>query len=369
MRFIRRSPKFFLILIIKKDPPVPSQSTPRPYGLLAVLAGLYATVLPAASALAAEELNIYSARHYDTDLALYERFTEETGIEINLVEGKSEELLARIAQEGEFSPGDVLLTVDAGRLWQAEQSNAFQPFTSALIEQRVPAHLRHPDNLWFGISKRARIFIYNKTVGQPDGLRTYADLANPALGQSICVRSSSSIYNISLLASIISHEGTEAAEAWAEGVVGNFQRAPQGNDTAQIEAVGAGECRIGIANTYYLGRLLGSASEEERALAHKVGVIFPDQDGRGTHVNISGAGLLTYAPNKENAVKFLEYLTSDWAQKILAEGNNEYPAAKDVKTEGPVATLGTFKEDAINASELGRNQALAIRIFDRAGWR
>ncbi|MEQ9517960.1 MAG: Fe(3+) ABC transporter substrate-binding protein [Parvibaculum sp.] len=338
----------------------------RSIGFLAAFLGL--SVI-SGTGQAAEELNIYSARHYDTDLSIYERFTADTGIKINLVEGESEELLARIAQEGEFSPGDVLLTVDAGRLWQAEQSNAFQPFTSDVIEARVPAHLRHPDNLWFGISKRARVFVYNKEDGAPTGLTTYAALANPALGQSICVRSSSSIYNISLLAAIISHEGTDAAQSWADGVVKNFQRAPQGNDTAQIEAVAAGECRFGIANTYYLGRLLGSASADERALANKVGIVFPDQDGRGTHINISGAGLLTHAPNKDNAIKFLEFLTSEWAQKILAEGNNEYPIVVDVATDGPIASFGTFKEDEVNASELGRNQALAIRIFDRAGWR
>lgn len=338
-------------------------SASRSIGFLAVFFGFLSHVQ------AAEELNIYSARHYDTDLAIYDRFTEETGIGINLVEGESEELLARIAQEGEFSPGDVLLTVDAGRLWQAEQSSAFQPFTSAVIEERVPAHLRHPDNLWFGISKRARVFIYNKEAGAPTNLSTYADLADPALGQSICVRSSSSIYNISLLASIISHEGTDAAQDWADGVVANFKRAPQGNDTAQIEAVGAGECPVGIANTYYLGRLLGSASEDDQALAAKIGIIFPDQDGRGTHINISGAGMLTHAPNKDNAIRFLEFLTSDWAQKILAEGNNEYPAVTSVETSGPITRFGTFKEDEVNASELGRNQALAIRLFDRAGWR
>ncbi|MEQ9143031.1 MAG: Fe(3+) ABC transporter substrate-binding protein [Parvibaculaceae bacterium] len=338
------------------------------HALRSPIAGFFALLLGFSGANAAE-LNIYSARHYDTDLEIYEKFTAETGIEINLIEGKSEELLARLAQEGEFSPGDVLLTVDAGRLWRAEQADLFAPFESETITERVPAHLRHPDNLWFGISKRARILVYNKEAGLPDGLSRYEDLADPSLEGQLCVRSSSNIYNISLLASIIEHDGTDAAQDWTEGVVANFARSPQGNDTAQIRAVAAGECRVGIANTYYVGRLIGSDVEADRDVASKVGVLFPNQDNRGTHVNISGAGLLKYAPNKENALRFLEFLTGDWAQEVLARGNNEYPVVSSVDAEGPVTTLGTFKEDKLNASALGENQALAIRIFDRAGWR
>jgi iron(III) transport system substrate-binding protein len=333
-----------------------------------VIAG-FAGVFLLCSTVNAEELNIYSARHYDTDLDIYERFTSETGIKINLIEGQSEELLARLTQEGEFSPGDVLLTVDAGRLWRAEQAGLFAPVASELINSRVPAHLRHPDGLWFGISKRARIVIYNKETGAPDGLSTYAELTDETFRNQICVRSSNSIYNISLLASIVAHEGAEAAEGWAEGIVANFARAPQGNDTAQIRAVAAGECPLGIANTYYVARLMGSEDPADRAVADKIGIIFPDQDGRGTHVNISGAGLLTHAPNRENAIKFLEFLTGDWAQNMLAEGNNEYPTVPSVEAKGPVTTLGNFEEDSINASALGQNQSLAIRIFDRVGWR
>ena len=229
--------------------------------------GVFLVIFTVSNGRASEELNIYSARHYDTDLMLYERFTEETGIKLNLIEGKSEELLARLAQEGEFSPGDVLLTVDAGRLWRAEEAGLFAPIASPLIEERIPAHLRHPDGLWFGISKRARVVIYNKDAGAPQGLTTYADLADPSLAGQVCVQSSSNIYNISLLASIIAHDGAEAAEAWAEGVVTNFARAPQGNDTAQIRAVAAGECRVGIANTYYVARLMRSDDVADRAVA------------------------------------------------------------------------------------------------------
>ncbi len=341
-----------------------------PVSVLArVFPAFLAFVLFTGGATAADELNIYSARHYDTDIEIYERFTEETGIKINLIEGKSEELLARLVQEGEFSPGDVLLTVDAGRLWRAEQAGLFAPLSSPVIEERVPAHLRHHDGYWFGISKRARTFIYNRADGLPDNLTTYADLTDPSFKGQVCVRSSSNIYNISLLASIIAHQGAEDAQDWAEGIVANFARAPQGNDTAQIRAVAAGECRIGIANTYYVARLMGSKSPADRAVADKVGVIFLNQEGRGNHVNISGAGLLAHAPNTENAVLFLEFLTSDWTQTKLAEGNNEYPAVESVDVQGPVAVLGVFKEDEINASALGENQPLAIRIFDRAGWR
>lgn len=336
---------------------------------LVPILGVFLVIFAVSGGRAAEELNIYSARHYDTDLMLYERFTEETGIKLNLIEGKSEELLARLTQEGEFSPGDVLLTVDAGRLWRAEQAGLFAPITSTVIDERVPAHLRHPDGLWFGISKRARVYIYNKEEGMPEGLASYGDLTDPALAGEVCVRSSNSIYNISLLASIVAHDGAEAAEAWAEGVVANFARDPQGNDTAQIRAVAAGECRVGIANTYYIARLMRSEDEADRSVAEKIGVIFPEQDGRGTHVNISGAGLLAHAPNKQNALRFLEFLTSDWAQRILAEGNNEYPVVATTISDGPVAALGAFKEDEINASALGENQSLAIRIYDRAGWR
>eukprot|EP00913_Durusdinium_trenchii_P005075 g4721.t1 len=295
---------------------------------------------------------------------LYERFTEETGIKLNLIEGKSEELLARLTQEGEFSPGDVLLTVDAGRLWRAEEAGLFAPIASTLVEERIPAHLRHPDGLWFGISKRARVVIYNKDAGAPQGLTNYADLADPSLAGQVCVRSSSNIYNISLLASIVAHDGAEAAEAWTEGVVANFARAPQGNDTAQIRAVAAGECRVGIANTYYVARLMRSEDEADLAVADKIGVIFPEQETRGTHVNISGAGLLAYAPNKDNAVRFLEFLTSDWAQKVLADGNNEYPAARaqarQARLTKPAGSLGQLEDIAIQLASLSNRERPSV---------
>jgi iron(III) transport system substrate-binding protein len=332
------------------------------------LAAIAAVTVFAADAESAE-LNIYSARHYDTDLRLYDRFTEETGIKVNLIEGDSDELIARIEREGRNSPADLLITVDAGRLWRAEEKGLFQPVASEILEERIPTHLRHPDGLWFGISKRARIIIYNKAAGTPEKLETYADLADPIHKGEICMRSSSNLYNVSLLAAIVEHEGAQKAEAWTKGVVANFKREPQGNDTANVNAVASGECRISLVNTYYVGRMLASEDAAVREAAEKVAIVFPDQQGHGTHVNISGAGVLKHAPNRDNAVKFIEFLTSDWAQLALTQLNHEYTAVPGVSEESPVRGTGAFKEDELNASALGRNQAEAVRIFDRAGWK
>ena len=315
---------------------------------------------------AEQVVNVYSARHYDTDMALYERFTEETGISVNLIEGGSDALIERIVNEGKISPADMMITVDAGRLWRAAQKDIFQAVESPLLNKRIPDHLRHPDGLWFGLSKRARVIVYNKSQGLNKTVSRYEDLTQPALQGQVCMRSSGNIYNLSLLASIIEANGAEAAQTWANGLVANFARKPQSNDTGQLRAVAAGECGITVANTYYLGRILGSDKAADRAVAEKLGVLFPNQDGRGSHVNISGAGITKYAPNKANAIRFLEYLTSDYAQKLFAEGNNEYPVVGDVT--GPVAALGTFKEDQMSASVLGERQAEAVKIFDRAGW-
>ena len=323
-----------------------------------------------AAAAAADDgniVNVYSARHYDTDLALYERFEGQTGIRVNLIEGGSDGLIERLVNEAEFSPADLLITVDAGRLWRAEQARVFQPVESDLLKERIPTHLRHPDGLWFGLSKRARVIVYNKTSGLPEGISRYEDLADPRLVGQICMRSSGNIYNLSLLGSLIKHNGEASASEWASGVVANFGRQPQGNDTAQLRAVAAGECGVSIANTYYIGRLLGSDDPQQRAVAERLGVLFPNQEGRGSHVNISGAGVAKHAPHRDNAVKFLEYLTGNDAQRLFAEGNNEYPVVGPAS--GPIASLGAFEEDAVNAAVLGANQALAVKTYDRAGWR
>jgi len=313
-------------------------------------------------------LNLYTSRHYQTDEALYDGFTKATGIKVNRIEGREDALIERIKNEGANSPADVLITVDAGRLWRAEQAGLMQPVHSAVLEARIPESLRHPDGLWFGFSQRARLIIYNKAQIKPGEIGTYEDLADPKWRKQICIRSSDSIYNLSLLGSMIASDGEAAAEAWAKGVVANFARPPQGGDTDQIRAVAAGECSIGVANSYYYARLLGSDKEDERVVAQAVGVIFPNQNGRGTHVNISGGGALKAAPHPDAAVRFLEYLASDEAQRIFSEGNNEYPVVAGVAPNPVLAGLGTFKADTLNVKHLGENQPLAQRVFDRVGW-
>lgn len=313
------------------------------------------------------EVNIYSSRHYDTDLALYSDFTEETGIKVNRIEADADALLERIESEGEFSQADLLITVDAGRLWRAEEAGVFAPVESDVLAERLPDHLRHPEGLWFGLSTRARVIIYNKDAGEPEGLANYSDLADPAFKGDICIRSSSNIYNISLLSSIIANGDASTAEGWAKGVVANFAREPEGNDTSQIESVAAGECRIAVVNSYYLAKFAGG-DDEQKSTFDKLGLIFPNQDTTGTHINVSGAGLVKTAPNRDNAIQFLEYLTSEQAQRYFADGNNEYPAAKGLQANSVVEQMGTFKADTLNAAEIGRNQRAAVEIFDRAGW-
>ena len=315
------------------------------------------------------EVNLYSSRHYDTDLALYDNFTAETGIKVNLIEAGADELIERIRSEGDFSPADVLITVDAGRLWRAAKAGVLEPVDSSILNERIPENLRHPDGLWFGLSKRARVLVYNREAGLPEPLASYEDLADPTHRGQVCVRSSSNIYNVSLLASIVARAGAEAAEEWARGVVDNFARPPQSNDTGLIRAVASGECGIAVVNTYYLARLAASDDPAERAVAEGVSVVFPNQGSDGTHVNISGAGVVKTSPNREHAIRFLEYLTSDEAQAYFANGNNEYPAVSGVIASSAVEALGEFEEDDLNASLLGVHQAEAIMVFDRAGWR
>ena len=316
---------------------------------------------------AAQEVNLYSARHYDTDLSLYENFTRQTGIRINLIEGEGDQLLARIVQEGANSPADLLLTVDGGRLHRAVEAGVFAPVDSAVLEARVPAKYRHPDDLWFGLSSRARVIYYNKAAGRPEGLNDYEDLAKPEFAGKICIRTSGNIYNVSLMAELIDVLGEDAAEAWAKGLAANLARKPQGGDTDQIKAVAAGECQIGVANTYYWGRLAASEDPAERRAAEAVGIIFPIQGGRGTHVNVSGAGVLKNAPNRENAIRFLEYLVSDEAQHIFADGNNEYPIVEGVVPMGPISAYVDFKPSPVNVSVYGLNAARATAVYDRAG--
>jgi len=313
-------------------------------------------------------LNLYSARHYQTDEALYANFTKQTGVKINRIEGKEDELLERIKNEGSNSPADVFLTVDAARLAKAHELGLFAPVTSKILDSRIPANLRTDD--WFAFSKRARVIVYNKAGVKVEEIQTYDDLANPRLKSKLCSRSGSHPYNLSLMASVIAHEGEARAEAWAQGMVANFARAPKGGDTDQIKAVAAGECGVALSNTYYVARLLRSTKPEEQKLMEKVGVVWPNQATTGTHINISGGGMLKTAPHKEAAVKFLEYLASDDAQRYFADGNNEWPVVDSVKVNNAaLEAMGRFKADPLPIAKLAMHQIKAQMIFDRAGFK
>jgi iron(III) transport system substrate-binding protein len=312
----------------------------------------------------AGEVNIYSSRHYNTDDKLYSDFTEQTGIKVNLIEGKDDELIERITHEGENSPADILITVDAGRLWRAEQAGLYTPIESEVLTTKIPANLRHPNNLWFGFSKRARVIMYNKDKVDPAQLSTYENLADPQWKGKIIVRSSSNIYNQSLVAGFIEVLGEQATEEWCKGLVTNFVRPPQGNDTNQIEAVAAGIGEITLANTYYLARYA-----DNKEVFDKIGVFFPNQKDRGTHVNISGGGVMKNAPNKDNAIAFLEYLASPNAQEFFAVGNNEYPVVEGTPIAPVIADFGEFKIDTVNVAAYGANNATAVKIMDRSGWK
>ncbi len=313
-------------------------------------------------------VNVYSARHYDVDDEVYESFTRETGIKVNIIEGDSAALLERLRREGEQSPADVFIAVDAGRLYQAEQEGIFDPVESEILSQRIPANLRHPDGLWFGLTKRARILVYAKDRVQPGEINSYEDLADPKWKGRVLIRSSSNIYNQSLMGSILAAHGEEAAEAWCRDLVANMARKPQGGDRDQVRAVAAGEGDVAVANSYYLAHM-SSGSPEDQAAAAKVGVVFPNQDDRGTHVNISGAGVVKGAPNRDNAIRLLEHLTDETAQQLFAGGNKEYPAVAGYATVPELEAFGEFQEDTLNASVFGSNNQQALMIMDRCGWR
>lgn len=322
-----------------------------------------------AQAQANRTINLYSARHYDSDNALYQAFTKKTGIRVNLIEAPADKLIERIKSEGANSPADVLMTVDAGNLWRAEEAGLLQPVSSNALRSAVPANLRDSDGHWFGLSKRARVIVYNKQRIKPAQLSTYEDLANPKWKGRLIIRSSSNVYNQSLVGALLAAHGAKKTEDWAKGVVANFANPPKGNDTAQIKEVAAGTADLTIVNTYYVVRLMESKKSEDREIASKVGVFFPNQRDRGTHVNISGGGVVKTSKNRDAAIKFLEFLASPEAQSMLAKGNNEYPVRSGVAVDPIVASLGRFKEDRLNATVYGRNNAAALKLMDRAGWK
>lgn len=316
----------------------------------------------------AQVLNLYTARHYQTDEALYANFTKETGIKINRIEGKEDELLERIKNEGASSPADVFITVDASRLEIADKAGVFAPVQSKLLEQRVPAHLRTAN--WLAFSTRARVIVYNAKTIKPEWVQTYEDLAHPRLKGQVCVRSGSHPYNLSLGAALITQHGEAKTEEWAKGVVANFARAPKGGDTDQLRAVAAGECGVAVSNSYYVARLMRSTKPEDVKDMAALTVVWPNQKTWGTHVNVSGGGLIKTAPNKANAVRFLEYLASDSAQTYFADGNNEWPVVKTASVKNPALDkLGTFKADETPLAKWAPNTASAQKVFDRAGWR
>lgn len=326
--------------------------------------------LPLAAAGQEKVLNLYTARHYSTDEALYSNFTKRTGIKLNRIEGGEDALLERIKAEGANSPADVFVTVDIGRIWRADEAGIFAPVKSAELEKRIPAAYRDPKGEWFGFSARARVIAYDKSAVKPGEIARYEDLADPKWKGKLCTRSSSHPYNLSLIASMVSHLGEARAKAWVEGVRANLARDPKGGDTDQLRSVAAGECAVAIGNHYYYVRLMRSTKPADRSVVERVGIVFPNQGDRGAHMNISGGGMLKNAPHKEAAVKFLEYLVSDEAQAYFADGNNEWPTVPGVKLANPaLESLGTFKTDALNVAELGRNQATAQKLADQAGWK
>ena len=345
---------------------------------LAAIGLACATLLGAATAAHAQEqvVNLYSARHYQTDEALYSNFTKATGIKVNRVDADDAGILARLKAEGAASPADVILLVDAARLAKGDSEGMFQPVKSAALEAAIPAQLRAKSTAegttWFGFSTRARVVVYDKLKVKKADVDTYEELADAKNKGLLCTRSGSHPYNLSLFGAVTEHIGEAKAEEWLKGMVANMARAPKGGDTDQIKGVASGECGIAITNTYYLARIMRSSSPEDKAIADKVGVVFPNQQSWGTHVNIAGAAVAKNAKNTANAVKFLEYMASPEAQNYFANGNNEWPAVASVKLSNPALqamTGGSFKSETIPISAVGANQLKVQQMLDRVGYK
>lgn len=315
------------------------------------------------------EVNLYTARHYDSDLALYERFTEETGIRINRIEGNADQLIARMRSEGERSPADLFVTADAGALWRAQQAGLFQPVQSQDLQQRVPDSLREPQGNWHGFTRRARVVAYNPERVRAEDVDTYEDLASPQLRGRICVRSSDNIYNLSLMGALIEAWGEQRAEQWARGIVANMARPPEGGDRDQIRAVGAGICDVAITNSYYFIRMASGDDQSDRQIAERLRLGFPSLNGQGSHVNISGGGVAVNAPNRENAIRLLEFFASPEAQQHFARHNNEFPASPGVEAPPPVDAYADFEANPMPVATFAAHQPRAQAIMSRAGWR
>ncbi len=318
---------------------------------------------------ATQEVNVYTHRHYEADKQLFADFEAATGIKVNVVNASADELINRMELEAENSPADVLITVDAGRLHRAKEKGLLQAVNSETLTTNIPDNFRDAEGYWYGMSYRARIIAYSKDRVDPAEISDYESLTDPKWQGKVLIRSSGNIYNQSLLASIIASQGSDAAREWAQGVVANMAREPKGNDRDQVKAVAAGLGDLAVLNTYYIGKLLDSDNPEEVAAGEAVGVIFPNQEGRGTHVNVSGAAVAKYAPNKDEAVAFLEYLTSDAAQTLFAESNFEYPVKSGISLAPLLESWGSFKTDSINLGLLGEHNKDAVMLFDEVGWK
>ena len=315
-----------------------------------------------------ESLTLYTHRHYDSDKMIFKKFEEQTGIKINVVKANADELIQKMELEADQSPADLLMTVDAGRLVRAKNKNLLQAANSELLSKVVPQYLKDSENYWYGLTKRARVIVYSKEKVNPEELTTYEDLINEKWRNKLLIRSSNNIYNQSLMASIISNNGKDSAKLWANGIVKNFARSPKGNDRDQVKAILAGEGEIGIINTYYLGKLLNSKDSSEIAAGGSVGVFFPNQNDRGTHINISGIGVAKHSLNKDNAVKFIEYLVTKEVQEVFAKANYEYPVNPEAITSDLLKSWGEFKEDKLSLTKLGELNKEAVIIFDEVRW-
>lgn len=316
-----------------------------------------------------EEINVYTHRHYESDQELFKAFEKESGIKVNVINASADELIQKMVLEGEQSPADILITVDAGRLHRAKDKGLLQPISNSVIDSILPSHLKDEDNYWFALTKRARVIVHAKDRVDAMELSSYENLVDEQWEDRIVVRSSSNIYNQSLMASIIANNGEDAAKMWAKGMVDNMARSPKGNDRDQVKAVAAGEADLAIVNTYYIGKMQNSKDQAELDAVEKVSVFFPNQDGRGTHVNVSGIGVAKHAPNKEAAVKFIQYLLSEEAQQVFASSNYEYPVNPNVENAPILQSWGDFKEDTLNLSKLGELNKKAVILFDEAGWK
>ena len=332
---------------------------------------LFLGMLVFITSLHANEVNIYTHRHYPSDKILFKKFTEKTGIKVNVVQANSDQIMKRLEQEGKYSPADLLLTVDVGRLYYAKEKDLFQPIKSRFLEEVIPSNLRDKEGYWFGVTKRARVLVYNLDTIDPKTLSTYEALTAKEYEGAILTQTSGNIYNQSLLASIIAHKGKEEAKVWAKGITSNFARKPTGSDRDQMRALAAGMAKIAIVNTYYVGQLLNSKKFSDKAVAQMIGIFFPNQgkNERGAHINISGIGVTKYAKNKENAIAFIEFLCSEEAQSIFTSRNYEYPVNKNVTPSKLLQSWGNFKEDSIDLYKLGKNNAEAVKIFNEVGWK